>query len=94
MLVVNDWGTGGSLGPAIDEWALEAWERMSDSGLSLHFLADCHRWRGELLIGEKRHWCNDWDGLPMDETCEHEFPCACYPLERYAGGKVVYHARS
>jgi len=25
--------------------------------------------RGELLIGKYGHWCNEWDGLPIDETC-------------------------
>jgi len=62
---------------------LEAWERMTDGGMNLHWVNDCARWRGVLLVGEKRHWCNDWDGLPIDETCR-EFPCACFPLERYA----------
>jgi len=42
---------------------------------------DCLRWRGRLLNPEGRfaHWCNDWDDLPMDDTCD-EFPdtCSCY----------------
>lgn len=37
---------------------------------------DCIKWRGIILCGKYRHWCNDWDGLPMDETCK-EWPCAC-----------------
>ena len=42
--------------------------------------ADCDRWRGRMLSGEKAHWCYDWDGLPVDETCG-EWPCTCWPDE-------------
>lgn len=42
---------------------------------------DCMRWRGEVLANTpKAHWCEDWDGLPMNEECE-EFKagtCSCY----------------
>jgi hypothetical protein len=38
---------------------------------------DCHLWRGEVLTGRKRHWCPEWDGLPVDETCR-EWPCGCW----------------
>lgn len=37
--------------------------------------ADCLKWRGRLLVGEKAHWCGDWDGLPVDETTPDEFSC-------------------
>lgn len=33
-------------------------------------------WRKRVLTGKYSHWCQDWDGLPIDETCE-EWPCAC-----------------
>ena len=29
---------------------------------------DCMKWRGRILTGAMAHWCNDWDGLPIDET--------------------------
>ena len=38
--------------------------------------ADCEQWRGKTLTGTYAHWCADWDGLPIDETCM-EWPCAC-----------------
>lgn len=38
---------------------------------------DCLKWRSIVLTGVYSHWCFDWDGLPMDEYCEHEWPCAC-----------------
>jgi hypothetical protein len=38
--------------------------------------ADCLRWRGRLLTGKFSHWCWDWDGLPVDETCP-EWPDSC-----------------
>lgn len=37
---------------------------------------DCMLWRGVVLTGEHAHWCYDWDGLPVDETCR-EWPCQC-----------------
>jgi hypothetical protein len=33
-------------------------------------------WRGVVLTGKYAHWCDEWDGLPIDETCE-EWPCGC-----------------
>lgn len=38
---------------------------------------DCLKWRGVILRGQFAHWCFDYDGLPVDETCEEEWPCAC-----------------
>jgi hypothetical protein len=43
---------------------------------SAHWIEDCQEYRGRLLTGKHSHWCNDWDGLPIDETCP-EWPCAC-----------------
>lgn len=40
------------------------------------FIEDCMKWRGRALTGKYAHWCWDWDGLPIDETCE-EWPCVC-----------------
>lgn len=53
---------------------------------------DCLRWRGNMLTGNFAHWCAEWDGLPVDETCSWwirdpqdgtefhagEWPCGCY----------------
>lgn len=33
-------------------------------------------WRGRILRGDYAHWCPEWDGLPIDETCS-EWPCEC-----------------
>jgi len=38
--------------------------------------ADCLKWRGKVLTGEKAHWCYEWDFLPIDETTP-EWPCNC-----------------
>lgn len=38
--------------------------------------ADSLRWRGRVLTGKYGHWCDDYDGLPVDETCP-EWPCVC-----------------
>lgn len=38
---------------------------------------DCLHWRGQVLRGRASHWCWEWDGLPIDETCS-EWPCGCW----------------
>jgi hypothetical protein len=40
------------------------------------FDRDCMRWRGKVLTGKFAHWCEEWDGLPVDETTP-EWPCGC-----------------
>lgn len=42
------------------------------------FEADCIKWRGQLLTGRYAHWCWDWDGLPVDETCDEFSACNCF----------------
>lgn len=43
--------------------------------------ADCLRWRGKVLTGSHRHWCWDWDGLPVDDTTPEWAACTCYEGE-------------
>lgn len=43
------------------------------------WVEDCFEWRGETLTGDFAHWCCDWDGLPVDETCREWNSCTCYP---------------
>ncbi len=38
---------------------------------------DCRRWRGRVLVGMNRHWCPDWDFLPIDETTSEIDGCTC-----------------
>lgn len=38
---------------------------------------DCVGYRGRVLTGVGAHWCPDWDGLPIDETCAEWEACAC-----------------
>lgn len=40
------------------------------------WVVDCIRYRGRVLVGEHAHYCNDWDGLVIDESC-FEWPCGC-----------------
>lgn len=44
---------------------------------SQQWFYDCMHWRGEILRGRYRHWCPEWDELPVDETTG-EFPCPCF----------------
>lgn len=30
---------------------------------------ECLKFYGRVLLGVQGHWCVDWDGLPIDETC-------------------------
>lgn len=36
---------------------------------------DCQRYWGRVLTGRKRHYCPDWDYLPIDETTPTEMAC-------------------
>ncbi len=40
------------------------------------WVEDCLHWRGRVLTGKHRHWCYEWDELPVDETTP-EWPCGC-----------------
>jgi hypothetical protein len=48
----------------------------SPAGLTEKFKRDSMRWRGVVLTGEFAHWCYDWDGLPVDETCDEFTSCS------------------
>lgn len=34
--------------------------------------------RGHILTGKYRHWCNEFDGLPVDEKCSEFKFCLCF----------------
>lgn len=42
-----------------------------------NWVEDCKRWHGKEMTGRFAHWCNEWDGLPTDETCEEFAVCSC-----------------
>jgi hypothetical protein len=42
------------------------------------WIEDCMKYRGRVLTGDKAHWCFDWDGLPVDETCDELSCCHCF----------------
>ena len=52
--------------------ATQVWVRTWES--------ECLKWRGVVLTGERAHYCFDYDGLPVDETCV-EWPCGCASLQ-------------
>lgn len=45
---------------------------------SSSWVRDCYKWRGEVLLGSKAHWCREWDDLPVDETTSEFDACTCY----------------
>ena len=40
--------------------------------------ADCLREWGRVLRGGHRHWCPEWDDLPIDDTLPEYQSCICY----------------
>jgi|GEM_PF-2209441 len=43
------------------------------------WIEDCERTHGRVLAGACHHWCREWDGMPIDETCPEFDACLCYP---------------
>jgi hypothetical protein len=54
---------------------------------SKEWFEDCQKWLGVVLNGTYRHWCVDWDGLPIDETSP-EFEC-CYCFNCKCGTRMI-----
>lgn len=48
MLTVNSWTAGDSLEQSIDEWAIEAWERMTYGGVNGRNAIEYGTWRAEM----------------------------------------------
>lgn len=38
----------------------------------------CMRYRGRALTGRYKHYCHEWDGLPIDENDEEFDVCHCF----------------
>ena len=47
---------------------------------SSDWVADCMREYGRVLTGSLSHWCPDFDGMPIDETCLAEIECCSCSL--------------
>lgn len=52
---------------------------------------DWKRWHGDRPHGQLAHWCDDWDGLPIDEDCM-EFMCCTCTWEDPAKGALATEA--
>ncbi len=44
---------------------------------SAEWQEDCLRTYGVVLTGKLAHWCDSWDGLPIDETSPEFEVCTC-----------------
>jgi len=44
--------------------------------------------RGRVLDGSYRHYCWEWDGMTMDDSCP-EWPCHCLWYRSYGVGETV-----
>lgn len=45
----------------------------------------CMRYRGRVLRGKLAHYCDDWDGLPI-EVGDEEMSCCTCPVDPTLGG--------
>lgn len=43
-----------------------------------NWIEDCLFWRHKVLTGKLSHWCHEFDGLPVDETCAEITVCHCF----------------
>ena len=41
------------------------------------FEEDCLKYYGKILTGNYKHYCVEWDFLPIDETCPEFEACNC-----------------
>ena len=55
----------------------------------LQWEKECIEWRGKVLTGEFRHYCAEFDGLPVDDTCFIEISvCTCFSGPRFEHTKI------
>jgi hypothetical protein len=53
-------------------------KKMTDEDFQIIWARECNFFHNRLLTGEKKHYCREWDYMPIDETCEFEFEiCSC-----------------
>ena len=50
------------------------------TGLSREWAEDCLRYHNRILVGDYLHWCEDQDGLPIDDTCDEMKYCTCFSI--------------
>lgn len=51
---------------------------MSDTEYKiLSWKDECWRWWGKTLTGNYKHYCPEWDYLPIDDTCMEFEVCTC-----------------
>ena len=55
----------------------QLYEAITHRGFLDVWTEDCRRYWGRFLEGEKRHYCPDFDYLPIDETCKEFNTCTC-----------------
>ena len=46
------------------------------------FEEDCLHHHGKILTGKFKHYCFDFDMLPVDETCSEFQYCNCFDEEK------------
>jgi len=50
-------------------------------GPATDWAEDCMACYGQILLGKYAHFCYEFDGLPIDETCREFLCCKCYDEE-------------
>ncbi len=52
-------------------------KEMNEQDYSEDWIRDSIKYWDKVLIGNKSHWCYEWDDLPIDETCKEYESCIC-----------------
>lgn len=55
--------------------------RADSRARKLNWKEECLLWAGRVLTGKYKHYCPEWDGLPIDETCPEFSGCVCFSDE-------------
>ena len=57
---------------------MKTWHTDSRGWTQEEWFTVCARYHGRVLEGQFCHFCNDWDDLPIDETCPEFDGCTCF----------------
>jgi hypothetical protein len=57
-------------------------KEMTDQDFEIIWARECTFFYGRVLDGEKRHYCPEWDYMPIDDTCEMEMEACLCNLEK------------
>jgi hypothetical protein len=57
-------------------------KKMTDEDFQIIWARECNFFHNRLLTGKRKHYCPEWDFMPIDETCEMEIEACFCNLEK------------